>query len=227
MSVISQKIIEMKQLISQCEKQYHRNPGSVSLLAVSKGQSTEKMLEAIDAGQRAFGENYLQEALKKILTLQKQDIEWHFLGPIQSNKIKKIAEHFHWVHSIEKKSIAKGLNDSRPASLPPLNICLQVNTSGEATKSGVDFDAIFSLAEYCLTLPNIRLRGLMTIPEPTDDPIKQRAEFSKLRILFEKLRKEKIVLDTLSMGMSNDWQMAVAEGATWIRIGTAIFGARN
>jgi len=206
---------------------YHREPSSVSLLAVSKKQPIEKIQEAICAGQVAFGENYLQEALGKIAALSNEQIEWHFIGPIQGNKTKKIAEYFAWAHTISDIKIAKRLNDQRPAHLPPLNICIQVNSSSEKTKSGIEPDNILSLAEYCTILPRLTLRGLMTIPAPKNTFDEQRAEFHKLRLIYDQLNQAGFKLDTLSMGMSNDREAAIAEGATFVRIGTAIFGERG
>lgn len=226
MNTIANKLSKLKQHILECEKQYHREPNSVSLLAVTKKQSIEKIAEAIAAGQTALGENYLQEALPKIKAFAEQQIEWHFIGSIQSNKTRKIAENFQWVHSVANEHIAKRLNDQRPSHLPPLNICLEINISEEKTKSGVVFENIFALADYCLTLSNVKLRGLMCIPAPLNTFEEQRAEFHKLSSLFKKLREKGVKLDTLSMGMSHDWQAAIAEGSTLIRVGTAIFGER-
>lgn len=224
--MIAENIFLLKSQIQACEKEFHRQPNSVSLLAVTKGQSVEKIMEAIKAGQTAFGENYLQEALQKIEALRNTTLEWHFIGPIQSNKTKKIAENFHWVQSVTNERIAKRLNDQRPSHLPPLNICFEINISDEKTKSGVDLKDIFSLAGYCITLPNLKLRGLMAIPAAHDSFEKQRAEFHKLKELYEKMREKGYMLDTLSIGMSNDWKAAISEGATLIRIGTGLFGKR-
>lgn len=224
---IKQNVHDLKAQILECEKKCNRAPHSVELLAVTKKQSIEKISEAIAAGQTKFGENYLQEALPKIENFKNQNLEWHFIGPIQSNKTKKIAENFQWVQSVADTRIAKRLNDQRPSHLPPLNICLEVNVSEEKSKSGVYLIDTFSLAEYCLTLPRLKLRGLMTIPEPKNTFEEQKNEFHKLKSLFEEMKKKGILLDTLSMGMSDDWQAAVSEGATLIRIGTALFGKRN
>lgn len=206
--------------------------GEVILLAVSKAQPAEKLREAFAAGQKQFGENYLQEALNKQVELADLPIEWHFIGPIQSNKTQPIAQHFSWVHGVDRLKIAQRLNDARPAELPPLQICLQVNTSGEASKSGVTPDEIPSLASAVQSMPRLQLRGLMTIPEPTEDENLQRQRFQEMRELLEKLNKNGIgnkngaALDTLSMGMSNDYTLAIQEGATIVRVGSAIFGAR-
>lgn len=211
--------------IRTAEKTFHRPPCSVRLLAVSKGQSVENISIAFLAGQTAFGESYLQEALKKIPLLH--NAEWHFIGPIQSNKTRKIAEHFSWVHSVAEQKIAKRLSDQRPPHLPPLNICLAVNISEEPSKSGILPCQAKDLAAYCAALPSLRLRGLMAIPAPHPAFAEQSAEFHKLRLLFDELCKEKIILDTLSMGMSHDFNAAISEGATIVRIGTAIFGERQ
>jgi PLP dependent protein len=227
MTNISNNVVTIKKLIADYEQKYHRDRGSVQLLAVSKHQSIEKMNEAFQAGITAFGENYLQEALPKLAAFADKPIEWHFIGPIQSNKTRKIAEHFAWVHSVDSMKIAQRLNDQRPAHLPLLNICIEVNISHEASKSGVKENELKSLASYCLTLPRIKLRGLMTIPAPHDNAIEQRNEFHKLVSLFHALNKLGIALDTLSMGMSEDFEAAIAEGSTLVRIGTAIFGNRD
>ncbi len=208
-----------------------RDPATITLLAVSKTFGPGAVLEAAQAGQRAFGENYLQEALDKITALRASHpeylLEWHFIGPIQSNKTRPIAEHFDWVHSVEREKIAQRLSEQRPAHLSPLNVCLQVNVSGEASKSGVAPDQVLALAQTVAAMPRLKLRGLMAIPEPSPDYAQQRAPLRKMRELFDKLRAEGLELDTLSMGMSSDLQAAVVEGATIVRIGTAIFGKRT
>lgn len=226
-TTIQQNLIELKSRILECEKKFNRKHYSVSLLAVTKGQSIEKISQAIAAGQFAFGENYLQEALPKIAAFAEQNLEWHFIGPIQRNKTKKIAENFNWVQSIDDINIAKRLNEQRPSHLPPLNVCLEVNVSHEKTKAGVNFNSIFTLADYCLTLPRLKLRGLMTIPAAKTTFSEQRAEFHKLTSIYKKMLETGYLLDTLSMGMSNDWEAAIAEGSTLLRIGTAIFGSRD
>lgn len=212
--------------IAECEQRFHRSPHSVFLLAASKGQPLEKIEQAIAAGQLAFGENYLQEALTKITAITQKNIEWHFIGSIQRNKTHKIAEHFSWVHSVTSEIIATRLNEQRPIHLPPLNICIEVNISFEPTKSGIPSDRVEALAKHCMQLPRLKLRGLMAIPSPKNIFIEQRAEFNKLCSLKESLVKKGIALDTLSMGMSHDMEAAIAEGATMVRIGTAIFGLR-
>ena len=203
----------------------------VRLLAVSKTFGADAVQEAVAAGQRAFGENYLQEGLDKIRVLAEAlpdaGLEWHFIGPIQSNKTRPIAENFAWVHTVEREKIAQRLSEQRPAGLAPLNICLQVNISGEASKSGVTPAELPALARAVAALPNLRLRGLMAIPEPEEDFERQRAAFAQLRALYEQLRADGFALDTLSMGMSADLRAAVFEGATIVRVGSAIFGARH
>ena len=200
--------------------------GEVTLLAVSKAQPAEKLREAYAAGQTKFGENYLQEALNKQAELRGLNIEWHFIGPIQSNKTLPIAQHFSWVHGVDRLKIAQRLSDGRPADLEPLQICLQVNISKEASKSGVAPNELLALVKGVSVLPRIRLRGLMTIPEPTNDEALQRQQFKQMRDLLNDLNKQSFGLDTLSMGMSNDYNIAIEEGATIVRIGSAIFGAR-
>ncbi len=213
-----------------------RAPASVSLLAVSKTWEASRVLELARLGQPAFGENYLQEALAKIAACEaagSSPIEWHFIGPIQSNKTRPIAEHFHWVHSIEREKIAIRLSEQRPAGNRPLQVCVQVNVSGEESKSGCGPTEALSLALAVARLPGLQLRGLMTIPEPSDDVGLQRSRFTALRQLFESIHRALSAqgisahcFDTLSMGMSDDLEVAVAEGATLVRVGTALFGRR-
>lgn len=212
--------------IAEAEITARRAAGSVRLLAVSKTFGTTQITEAWQAGQRAFGENFVQEAVDKITDLSQLDIEWHFIGPIQSNKTRLIAEHFSWVHSIERAKIAQRLNDTRPDHLPPLNVLIQVNVSGEASKSGVAPGDEVALAAAIRNLPRLRLRGLMTIPEPTADPALQRSRFAHLRTMLTALETAHPGTDTLSMGMSDDLEAAIAEGATMVRVGSAIFGQR-
>ena len=204
-----------------------RPPESVRLLAVSKTWPMDCVLAAAAAGQRAFGENYAQEGAAKAVASRDHDLEWHFIGPLQSNKTKAVAEHFAWVHSIDRLKIAERLAAQRPAALPPLQVCVQVNVSGEASKSGCRPDEAEDLCRAIAALPHLRLRGLMAIPEPSDDITAQRAPLRRLRQLAETLRAAGLELDTLSMGMSHDLEAAVAEGATIVRVGTAIFGERN
>lgn len=198
----------------------------VTLLAVSKTWPAEKLRELAEAGQRCFGENYLQEALVKIEALNDLDLEWHFIGPIQSNKTRDIAEHFDWVQSVERIKIARRLSEQRPASLSTLNICIQVNIDKEASKSGVMPDELMALAEELIQFPNLVLRGLMVIPSKTDELEQQQASFSQAKALFEQLRKKVPSVDTLSMGMSNDMVAAIEQGSTMVRIGSALFGQR-
>lgn len=204
-----------------------RPPADVSLLAVSKTYPASRIQEAFTAGQQAFGESYAQEAEKKISALAHLPLVWHFIGPIQSNKTTLIATHFHWVHSIEREKIALRLNAARPVHLPPLNVCIQVNVSGEESKSGVAPGLERDLAQRIAQLPRLRLRGLMAIPEPTSDISLQRSRYAHVRALKDALVNEGYALDTLSMGMSDDLESAIAEGATLVRIGTAIFGRRE
>jgi pyridoxal phosphate enzyme (YggS family) len=204
-----------------------RTADSVTLLAVSKTFAAAAVRECTAAGQRAFGENYVQEGVEKITVLRDLKLEWHFIGPIQSNKTRPIAEHFDWVHGIERERIARRLVDARPATLPPLQLCIQVNVSGEASKSGVTPEQTATLAGAIATLPRVRLRGLMAIPEPTNDSVLRRARFRLLRELKDDLNRRGHTLDTLSMGMSDDLEDAIAEGATLVRVGTAIFGRRT
>jgi len=228
---IAENIAKIRLNIGQAAARTGRHPASVLLLAVSKTFGAEAVIDAADAGQRAFGENYLQEALDKQETVKslRPDLilELHFIGPIQSNKTRPIAEHFDWAHAVDREKIARRLSEQRPAYLGPLNVCLQVNVSGEVSKSGVVPDDVLSLAQSVGALPNIRLRGLMAIPEPADDFDDQRKPFAQLRELQQQLVRAGIATDTLSMGMSADMAAAIARGATIVRIGTAIFGKRD
>ncbi len=203
-----------------------RIPDNIGLLAVSKTFPAERVREAARAGQLAFGENYVQEGLAKIAALSDPGLEWHFIGPLQSNKTRPVAEHFAWVHGIERLKIAERLSEARGAERPPLQVCVQVNVSGEAGKSGVSPGDTAALARAVATLPNLRLRGLMAIPEPTDDVALARRRFATLRELRDALNAAGLTLDTLSMGMSHDLEAAILEGATIVRVGTAIFGER-
>ena len=207
-----------------------RPAGSVALLAVSKTFDAQAVQALAALGQRAFAESYLQEATDKIsrCATERPDlaIEWHFIGPIQSNKTRPIAEQFAWVHSLEREKIARRLSEQRPQSAPPLNVCVQVNVSGEATKSGCRPDEAVALGAAIAQLPGLRLRGVMAIPEPTSDQNRQRAQFAAVRQVFERLRDAGLPVDTLSMGMSDDLEAAIAEGATCVRVGTALFGRR-
>jgi hypothetical protein len=204
-----------------------REPGAVRLVAVSKARPAADIAAAATAGQRDFGENYLQEALPKIEALRGSGLHWHYIGPIQSNKTRDIAAHFDWVHSVDRLKIARRLSEQRPDELAPLDVCVQVNVDAEAGKAGVAPDAAAALAHEIAALPRLRLRGLMAIPAPVPDPAAQRAPFAALRRLQDELHASGLHLDTLSMGMSDDLEAAIAEGATIVRVGTAIFGART
>jgi pyridoxal phosphate enzyme (YggS family) len=206
-----------------------RDPASITLLAVSKTFPSADIAAALAAGQHAFGENYLQEALEKITALAslRSQLEWHFIGPLQSNKTRAVAQHFDWVHSVDRLKIAHRLAEQRPSHLVPLNICLQVNIDQAPTKSGFAPDQVLDAAREISNLPNLRLRGLMAIPEPAHDSEAQRAPHRALRKLLDQLRATGLELDTLSMGMSADLEAAVLEGSTLVRVGTAIFGARD
>ena len=231
MSIIAENLQAVEATIGAACAAGGRARNEVNLLAVSKTFPAEAVVEAMAAGQRAFGENYLQEAVDKMAEVARLQpgtaIEWHFIGPIQSNKTRPIATHFQWVHTVERLKIAQRLSEQRPDELGPLDICLQVNISGEASKSGASEAELPELARQVAALPKLRLRGLMAIPEATKDEAQQRAAFARLRTLFESLRADGLALDTLSMGMSGDLAAAVAEGATIVRIGSAIFGARH
>ena len=224
MSTIADNILQVSSRIQAAVKAAGRDENSVQLLAVSKTKPAQALREAYAAGLRNFGENYLQEALGKQLELADLPLIWHFIGPIQSNKTRSIAEHFAWVHSVDRLKIAQRLSEQRPADLPPLNICIQVNVSGEASKSGCTPQDLPALAQAISVLPRLKLRGLMAIPEPTEDRAEQDAAFAAVQKLQASLD---LPLDTLSMGMSHDLESAIAQGATWVRIGTALFGARD
>ncbi|AFJ59300.1 MAG: YggS family pyridoxal phosphate enzyme [Pseudomonadales bacterium RIFCSPLOWO2_12_60_38] len=224
MSTIADNIGLVSQRIRAAADAVQRDASSIHLLAVSKTKPAQAVREAYAAGLRDFGENYLQEALGKQADLTDLPLSWHFIGPIQSNKTRAIAEHFAWVHSVDRLKIAQRLSEQRPADLPPLNICIQVNVSGEASKSGCTPADLPALATAISALPRLKLRGLMAIPEPTEDRAEQDAAFATVRDLQASLN---LALDTLSMGMSHDLESAIAQGATWVRIGTALFGARD
>ena len=224
MSTIADNIGLVSQRIRAAADAVQRDASSIHLLAVSKTKPAQAVREAYAAGLRDFGENYLQEALGKQADLTDLPLSWHFIGPIQSNKTRAIAENFAWVHSVDRLKIAQRLSEQRPADLPPLNICIQVNVSGEASKSGCTPADLPALATAISALPRLKLRGLMAIPEPTEDRADQDAAFATVRDLQASLN---LALDTLSMGMSHDLESAIAQGATWVRIGTALFGARD
>jgi pyridoxal phosphate enzyme (YggS family) len=230
-SALQARLQRVHERISAAARAAGRDPASITLLAVSKTFDAAHVLAAARAGQRAFGENYVQEGVEKIVQARAPgapgDLEWHFIGPIQSNKTRSIAENFAWVQSVDRARIVQRLAEQRPGHLPPLNLLLQVNISGEATKSGVPAEEAAALADAAARLSGVRLRGLMAIPAPAEDPSAQRRPFALLRHLFEQLCRRGHALDTLSMGMSDDLEAAIAEGATMVRIGSAIFGART
>ena len=227
MSTIADNIGLVSQRIRAAADAVQRDASSIHLLAVSKTKPAQAVREAYAAGLRDFGENYLQEALGKQADLTDLPLSWHFIGPIQSNKTRAIAENFAWVHSVDRLKIAQRLSEQRPADLPPLNICIQVNVSGEASKSGVSVYEASALAHLVADLPHIRLRGLMAIPEPVDDFARQRDAFRRVREVFEQLNREGLSLDTLSMGMSHDYPFAVECGSNMVRVGSLIFGERD
>ena len=224
---IAERLAQVRQQIANCASSCGRNAHDVTLIAVSKTKPVTDIITAYDAGQRAFGENYLQEAEAKITALADRDIVWHFIGRIQSNKTASIARNFDWVHTLSSLKHARRLDEQRPQSLPPLNVCIQLNLSGEASKSGIAAEELPALAAAVDNLPRLNLRGLMTMPPAASSEQEQRALFSRLRHLMNDLQQQGLALDTLSMGMSNDMQAAICEGATMVRIGTAIFGARS
>ncbi|UUA71514.1 YggS family pyridoxal phosphate-dependent enzyme [Cellvibrio sp. QJXJ] len=227
MHKIDDQLAKVTARIHQAATAAGRNPQTVQLIAVSKTQPAQALSEAYAWGQRAFGENYLQEALDKQVQLAGlTDIEWHFIGPIQSNKTRPIAEHFDWVHSVDRLKIAQRLHEQRPESLPPLNICVQVNIDDETTKSGISLIELPALVAAIAPLNRLKLRGLMAIPAATNNTDQQRAAFAKLRLALAALNQQGYGLDCLSMGMSGDMEAAIAEGATHVRVGTDIFGAR-
>jgi pyridoxal phosphate enzyme (YggS family) len=204
-----------------------REPDRIRLIAVSKAVPVQAVREAAACGQGAFGENYVQEGVDKLLALGDPALEWHFIGPIQSNKTRLLAEHFHWVQSVDRLKVAQRLADQRPPDLASLQVCIQVNVSGEATKSGVEPSGLTGLVQQVAALPRLTLRGLMTIPKATLDRASQRSQFALLRGLKDELASRGFPLDTLSMGMSDDLEAAIAEGATMVRVGRAIFGERR
>lgn len=230
MTTISDNLQGLRARLAKACAEARRDVNDVTLLAVSKTFGPEAVEQALAAGQRAFGENYIQEGVEKVLALRHSHpqarIEWHCIGPVQSNKTRPVANHFDWVHSVDRLKIAQRLSEQRPMELPPLQVCLQVNIDGGPNKSGVAPADLPALAEAVALLPRLRLRGLMAIPEPSDDVGVQRATFRRARELLEALRDQGLPLDTLSMGMSDDLESAVAEGATLVRVGRAIFGHR-
>lgn len=226
MTTISNRLQDILASI-QLAKVAGNSQQKVSLLAVSKAHPASAIREAYNAGQIMFGENYLQEALDKQAELADLAIEWHFIGPIQSNKTQAIAQHFEWVHSVDRLKIAQRLNDARPAHLPPLQVCVQLNISNEETKGGVALHEVEQLAQAIKAMPQLKLRGLMAIPAPTNDKNQQRAQFKQVRECYDALLAKGFTLDTLSMGMSDDYPTAIEQGATIVRIGSALFGSRK
>ncbi len=224
MSTVKHQLESVKQRIAAAAIEYGRSPDDISLLAVSKGQSPVAIRAAWEAGQPRFGENYVNEALEHIAALP--DAEWHFIGTLQSNKSKQVAQHFAWVHTVDRVKIAERLSAHRGALMPPLQVCIQVNIDDEAAKSGCAPNDVLALAKVVATLPNLRLRGLMAIPAAHTDPVSQRRAFAAVRVLFDECRHHGVAMDTLSMGMSGDLEAAIAEGATLVRVGTAVFGPR-
>jgi len=233
MSELSQHLQAVMQRIADAERTFRRDPGSVRLLAVSKTFPAAAVAELFETGQACFGESYLQEALAKVAALADrrntvgEGIEWHFIAPIQSNKTRAVAENFAWVHGLDRLKTARRLSAQRPAGLPPLNVLVQVNISGEASKAGTRLEALPELAAAVAELPGLRMRGLMTLPARSEGLETQREPFRRLRLAFEDLRADGLDLDTLSMGMSGDLEAAIAEGATIVRVGTALFGPRE
>lgn len=227
MTSISANLQAVAARIEAAARASGRDPATIRLLAVSKTKPAEDVRLAAQAGQRAFGENYVQEGVDKIAALAGLGLEWHFIGPLQSNKTRLVAQSFDWVHGVDRLKIAERLSAQRDAGLPPLQICIQVNVSGEASKSGVAPEETVALAHAVAALPQLRLRGLMCIPEPSSDVEVLRARFASLRRLHDELAADGLALDTLSMGMSGDLEIAIAEGATLVRVGTDIFGARQ
>jgi len=227
MNNMRKKLNQVREQIVQTARAYDRDPGSILLLAVSKKKPASDIRLAWELEQRDFGENYLQEALQKMEILKDLDIQWHFIGAIQSNKTRHIAEAFHWAHCIDRAKIAKRLSAQRPANLAPLNVCIQVNIDQEPSKAGIDLAELPELAREIHQLPGIRLRGLMAIPAPQETFALQRVAFANLAAALDSLRLQGIDCDTLSMGMTHDMEAAIAEGSTLVRIGTAIFGERD
>ena len=227
MTTISANLQAVLARIGEAARRCGRQPEEIALLAVSKTWPGSYVQEAARAGQKAFGENYVQEGVDKVRETALPDLEWHFIGPLQSNKTRLVAEAFQWVHSVDRLKIAERLSQQRPAHLPPLQICLQVNISNEDSKSGVPEEDVASLAQQIAYLPRLKLRGLMTIPAPASEFAQQRAPFRRLRKLYEQLNRNGFALDTLSMGMSNDIEAAIAECSTLVRVGTAVFGERK
>lgn len=227
MQFIAQQLNRVRESVAAAELKYGREENAVKLLAVSKTRSVEEIRQAIEQGQLDFGENYQQEAGGKIAALVDHNAVWHFIGPVQANKARGIAEQFSWVHSVDRIKVARRLSVLRPSHMPDLNVCIQINTSQESSKSGASSNDLMALAETVVGLPGLRLRGLMTLPAPTTDFTEQREGFRSLRNYFARLQAAGFDVDTLSMGTTGDMEAAIAEGATIVRIGTAIFGPRT
>lgn len=228
MQTIADRLRHTQKLITQAIDSTHRPVNSVKLLAVSKTKPVSDLEQAYACGQRLFGENYVQEGVDKVKEMQNySDIEWHFIGPLQSNKTRLVAEHFDWIHSVDREKIATRLSNQRPSALAPLNVCIQVNIDDESTKSGVPIAQVEALAASVDAMPNLTLRGLMTIPQATEDNDALSHSFAQMNACFCALKARYSSIDTLSMGMSNDLTLAIAHGATMVRIGSAIFGARQ
>ena len=227
MQFIAQQLNALRENVRSFERKYDRKENSVTILAVSKTHSVEAIRDAWSCGQRDFGENYQQEASLKVEALGTADVTWHFIGPVQGNKTRAIARDFAWLHSLERPKIARRLSELRPPGLPDLNVCIQINISGETGKSGITPAELLPLAAQIVDLPRLRLRGLMALPAPTADFTAQRDSFRRVRRCLEQLLAAGYPLDTLSMGTSHDLEAAIAEGATIVRIGTAIFGPRE
>lgn len=225
--MIENNIAAVRERIARALQAAGRNAAAVQLLAVSKTRPAADVRVAYAAGCVNFGENYVQEGVEKVQALADLPLCWHFIGPIQSNKTRAIAEHFDWVHSVDRLKIAQRLSEQRPPELRPLNLCVQLNISAEASKSGVDVAQLPELIGALMALPRLRLRGLMAIPAPSDNPVEQRRAFAAVRAEFVRLQERWPQLDTLSMGMSADLEAAIAEGATIVRVGSDIFGARS
>ncbi|NOZ53362.1 MAG: YggS family pyridoxal phosphate-dependent enzyme [Gammaproteobacteria bacterium] len=227
MTKIEQRLHFIQRRIQHAAQQCERDTGSITLLAVSKKQPTSRILQAYQAGLTHFGESYVQESTPKINALADHPLTWHFIGPIQSNKTHIIAQHFDWVHCVQRIKIAQRLNEQRPLQLPPLKLCIQINISNEANKAGIPQNALLELAQQIKRFPRLQLRGLMAIPQKLDNPQQQRIAFEQLRSLMHNLNQQNFQLDTLSMGMTNDLEAAIIEGATIVRVGTGLFGPRN
>lgn len=231
MTTIQQNLDTVRRQIAQSAQQCNRDPQQIQLIAVSKTKPVMAIQEAIDAGQRRFGENYVQEGVDKIQHFADSSfasqLEWHFIGPLQSNKTRLVAEHFDWMHTLDREKIAQRLSDQRPAGMPPLNVLIQINISDEQSKSGITLAELPVLAAQISTLPNIVFRGLMTIPAPEPDPERQIAVFRQMEQVLDQLKADYPQVDTLSMGMTDDMAAAIRAGSTMVRIGTAIFGARD